>query len=135
MDWSNFVEGYLTGIAVSDGKKIVDISLRDASGQSFILRLVDVDRFVTYEMREKNIIDRINLWGQHSEEKDFREVLSSLVSGKMDGTFEKEFLPLIDHEVESIRRGEKLLLEIEPVFGAYVIALAHNVSVSPLPDA
>lgn len=131
MDWSNFIEGHLTGIAVSDGEKTIDISLRDVSGQSFILRLSDVERFVTYEMRERNIIDHINLWEANSESNDFRVVLSSLISGKMDDTFDKRFIPLIDAEAESICRGEKMLLEIEPVFGAYVIALAGNISVFP----
>jgi hypothetical protein len=128
MDWSNFIEGYVTGINVAEQEKCINVSLRDKSGRNFTLTLSGVDRFFAHEMRDRNIIDRVNIWDKGSKEDEFRETLTVLITGKMDGDFDKNFLPLIDSEIAAIHQGEKILLEIEPVFGVYIIALCKGIA-------
>ena len=131
---SNFVEGYVTGIFVTNLSSVgraVSIFLLDRDRDNFVLKAEGVEKFIANEMREQNIIDRINVWNAKSDENSFRQILTTLISGKSE--YEKlddAFLPLIDQHIGAVRDGKKILIEIEPVYGVSVIILARNVSLT-----
>ncbi len=129
IDWSGFIESHLTGIAIEDSHRLIRVYLRDTTHQRSIITISGVDRFVVNEMRETNIVECISCWGALSSDSDYREPLVWLMTGKQDGDSNGAFAPLLDKTKDSIRKGEKVLLEIEPVFGAQLIALATEVSI------
>ncbi len=132
-DLSNFVEGFITGIVVEHPDKIVSIFLLYRNQCNFVLKAEGVEKFVANEMREQNIIDRINVWDKQSDESSFRPILAALISGQSEyDKLNEAFLPLIDLQVNTIRNEGKILIEIEPVYGASVMLLARKISLRKL---
>jgi hypothetical protein len=134
LDFSNFVEGHITGIAVNEKEKAVDIALRDNTGTMFVLKLEGIDRFVVNEMTEQNIVDRIVTWDQSNATSEYRRLLSILVSGKDEDEWQQKFSPIIDNFIGLIRSGERVLIYIEPVCGAIVTGLVRSVSLKQQPS-
>ena len=104
--FSDCVEANIIGIHVADDAKTISISIRRKIGRTFTLKAEGVDRFVANE---------------------FRELLAELVSGKYQQDSDPVFDSLIDQEIAAIARGEKILVEIEPVYGVWVVILAQRV--------
>lgn len=128
-NWSKFIESHLTGVAIDDSQRLIRIYLRDVAHQRSIITISGVDRFVVNEMRETNIVECISCWNARSSDADYREALAFLITGKYDDDIDAAFELLIDKASESICKGEKILLEIEPIYGAQVIALAAGISI------
>jgi hypothetical protein len=132
VDFSTFVEGYLTGVVINDLEKAVDIFLRDRAKARFVIRLKGVERFLVDEMREQNIIDNVALWKGGSGAGDLRSAISWLVYGRDDEVGGQQFSSMILQVEQLIRQEERVLLRIEPVFGATVIALARTCFLEPV---
>lgn len=126
MKLSDCVEAHVTGICVDEKSKTIDISLRLQNDDRTSLRAEGVTQFVANEFREKNIIDRINIWNGQNQPEEFRPLLVELMTGKFEGIISEAFLPVIDLELAAIARGEKILVEIEPVYGVRAIFLARS---------
>ena len=127
LDFSKFVEGHLVGVKVYQAEKRVVLSLKEATGKSWILTATDVSEFMILQMCMQNIIDRISIWDASSEEEDYRNKIFSLIHGKFEGEKDDFSSPLINQTIEAIRRGEAMLVELEPVYGALVLILAKEV--------
>lgn len=127
IDFSKCVEAHVTGIALLEDSGELSISLRGSDRQCFTLMAKGVDRFVATEFRERNIVDRVALWDSGSEVNEYRDSLSILVSGSSDAPQEAAWQALIDKEVASIKQEEKILLEVEAVYGVSIILLAKEV--------
>ncbi len=84
LDFSNFVEGYVTGVVINDLEKAVEIFLRDRARATFVVKLKGVERFLVDEMLEQNIIDNVALWKGGNGADDLRSAISWLVSGRDD---------------------------------------------------
>jgi hypothetical protein len=135
LDFSNFVEGYVTGVVINDLEKAVEIFLRDRARATFVVKLKGVERFLVDEMLEQNIIDNVALWKGGNGADDFRSAVSWLVSGRGDEVGAQRFSSVILQVEQLIRQEERVLLRIEPVFGATVIALARTCSLEPIHTA
>ncbi|HEX7910986.1 MAG TPA: hypothetical protein VF534_23255 [Paraburkholderia sp.] len=131
IDLSAFVEAHVTGITFTEDDKGVSIFFRGQAKQRFTLVAEGVDRFVADEFREQNIVDRVHLWDSASEPNDYRDSLALLLSG-VGGEQRNEavWLPVIERAVIAIERGEKVFVEIEPVYGGWIVLLARSVAVS-----
>ena len=81
IDFSDCAEAHITGIAVIEESKTINICFSGQAKQRFTLVAEGVDRFVANEFREQNIADRVVLWDSTSEPDEYRESLSALVSG------------------------------------------------------
>lgn len=130
IEFAKCVEACITGITLR-GNKQIEISLHRASGETLVLVASEVERFVANEFRERNIVDRVNFWNFASDPSEFRECLTFLVSGVWSGHISEAFLPLIENEIAAIKRDEKVLVEIEPVYGVSAVILAKTVALIP----
>jgi hypothetical protein len=132
-DWSEFVEGYLTGVVLRDKDKAVDIYLSDCSHRKHTLTAFGVKEMRVWEMRQKNIIDRISLWNSSSCESEYQERISFLLYGEQSD--KNRVSPLrkvaVENAIQSIRDGSMILMEIEPVYGALVLIQAERVTIYP----
>jgi hypothetical protein len=127
IDFAKCVEAHVTGIALLEDSGELSISLRGADRQCFTLMAKGVDRFVATEFRERNTVDRVTLWDSSSEVDEYRDSLSVLVAGSSDVPPEAAWQALIDKEVASIKQEEKILLEVEAVYGVSILLLAKEV--------
>lgn len=132
LDFSTFVEGYVTGVVNNDLDKVVEIFLRDRARATFVIRLRGVERLLVDEMRQQNIIDNIRLWKGRNGGDDLHSAVSWLVSGSGDEVWAKQFSSEILQVEELVRHQERVLLRIEPVYGATVVALARTCSLEPV---
>lgn len=128
-DWPEFVESHLTGIAIEDSRRFVRIYLRGVDHRRSVLTISGVDRLIVNEMRERNIVESIRCWNQFGSDMEGSELLTFLITGRQTDDGDTAFAAVVETARESIRRGEKVLLEISPVYGAQVIALATDVSI------
>lgn len=130
LDFNKFVEGHLTGIKVYQTEKRAVLFLQEPAGRSWVLTATDVSEFMILQMRMQNIIDRISFWDASSNDVDYRSKLFSLMYGKFVEEKDDLNLPLINQAIETIRRGDAVLVELEPVYGALVLILARGVSLA-----
>jgi hypothetical protein len=125
--FSDCVEAHITGIQVGEDAKTISISIRPTAGKSFMLKVEGIDRCIANEFRERNIIDRVSVWNNKNQPEDIRELLAVLVAGTYQLDIDPVFDALIDQEIAAIARGEKILVEIEPVYGVWAVILAQRV--------
>jgi hypothetical protein len=131
IDFSEFVEARVIGIILTEENKSVSVFFRGQAKQQFVLTAEGVDRFVAERFREQNIVDRVHLWNSMSEPNDYRASLALLLSGvPSDQMNEQLWLPVVEREIASIERREKVFVEIEPVFGGWIVLLATSITVS-----
>jgi hypothetical protein len=125
MKLPDYVEAHVTGIRIDEKLKTIDIFFRLQNGDHTSLRAEGVTHFVANGFRERNIVDRVNVWNSQNQPDEFRAPLIELLTGEMGGLMLEAFLPAIDIELSAIAKGEKILVEIEPVYGAGAIFLAR----------
>ena len=129
-DWNKFVEGHLIGIKVYQADKVAVLSLQEPAGKGWLLTATEVSEFMVLQMRMQNIIDRISIWNATSNDIDYRSKLYSLIHGKSVEGKDDLNSPVINKAVETIQRGDAVLIELEPVYGALVLILAKEVSLT-----
>lgn len=129
-DWNKFVEGHLIGIKVYQTDKVVVLSLQEPAGKGWMLTATEVSEFMVLQMRMQNIIDRVSFWNTTSNDIDYRSKLYSLIHGKYVEGKDDLNSPVITKAVETIRRGDAVLIELEPVYGAHVLILAKEASLT-----
>jgi hypothetical protein len=125
--WPNAVESHLTGILVFEREKRIEILITFPSGEKHKVILEGVDRFFLNGMREKNIIESIRLLGPRETEGDFESAVACLVTGSTNGNFDESFRSVVEDAIVKVRTGEQVLLEIYPIYGVEVMALARSV--------
>lgn len=126
LDFNKFVEGHLTGVTVSQTEKRVVLLLQDSTGKNWALTATDVSEFMILQMSMQNIIDRISVWDASSSDIEYRRKIFSLMYGKFAEEKDDLNLPLINRVIETIRCGDAILVELEPVYGALVLMLARE---------
>ena len=127
INFADWVEACVTAVTVVDRHEVRIVLER--GGKRCSLRLEGVDRLVINEFRQQNVVEQIILWTSHSEPADYYPILAEIVSGVTGhGDVGNGLRQIIDDEASAIRAGAKVLMEIEPVYGAHVIALAKRVT-------
>lgn len=124
----SFVEARICSVSFSDTQKEVSLGLALAGGERKTLRIVGVDRFVANDLRENNIVDRILIWDRSRGQQALRAAISTLVYGSEPPSNSDPREVIVDREVAAVERGEKSLVEIEPVYGAAIVALAEGLA-------
>jgi hypothetical protein len=124
LDLDKFVEATLIGFELDSVMGQVVFAIREPSGKLWHLVASGVSDLNISEMRLQNIIDRISVW-KDCVDMECKEKISSLI-GNMFYTH----LPAVGRIVGAIQRGESMLIELEPVYGASVLMLASGLSVS-----
>ena len=124
---SDCIDAHITGIAVTDPPGGVEIVFRSSASVCFSMIAEGVDRLAVSEFREANIVDKVFVWDSRSDPQDYRELLTAVISGRSARTVHMTWTPIVESEVELIKAGRKVLVEIQPVFGARVALLARNI--------
>lgn len=128
--WDHLTEASITDIAVSPVRKSVTLSVLGNSGEKWIIEAHDVDDFLTRDFRLSNIIDQINLVETSDEiTSDVMEIIYFLMRGSQPKPEDLDWDPL-KRKIEHIKSGILRLFEIESVYGARVLILAGNVTLT-----
>jgi hypothetical protein len=96
----------------------------------FLLIAGGVARFLASELREQNIVDRINAWSDGNWDESARPLLVELLTGSQTQIVLKDMEPIVEAEVEAIKQGVKLLVEIEAVYGMSALILCRSLNIS-----
>ncbi|MES2740068.1 MAG: hypothetical protein V4754_03850 [Pseudomonadota bacterium] len=127
LDFNKFVEGHLTGIKVYQEENRAELFLQETTGRKWVLNATDVSELMILQMRMQNIIFRIVIWDLNSNEEEYKGKIFSLIHGKFETGKDHLSSPVINAKIDMIRRGEAVLLELEPVYGALVLIIAKQV--------
>lgn len=116
-------------------------------GDNVLIRIVDHEKkrweltsstvryFVLNGMSLQNIIERIDIYDASNIDQKFdvvREKIFFLLQGRYPETNDKFVLTdVIDKIYQDIKISKCTLLEITPVYGAYVLLIAGQVSLAP----
>lgn len=127
---SDCVEAHILELRAPENAKKISIVLRLIAGPTAVLRADGVDRFLANEFREQNIIDRITVWDMRSDKDELHHRLAELIGNDKEPA--DIFQSLIVSEAALILKGQKILVEIEPVYGVWILMLAENISLEVL---
>lgn len=129
MNFDFLVETIIQSVAVTQtghGQNVL-ITILDHEANTWSLTAFSVSDFTLSGMRSSNIIDRINFFDAESPDlEDLQDTLLFLLGGRY--TMKEEWkTKLVAQHVQKIRNSEYVLLEIEPVAGAYIVLLAEKI--------
>lgn len=125
-DIERLVEAHLLGIELSEAPRIVKLAFREPNGRRLSLSGFDLHRLRVSELRETNIVDRLNLWDSSADPALYRDALRELVSGE-DCSQDEKWDPVIEVETQAVRDGIRVFANIEAVYGAQVLMLAKSI--------
>ncbi len=129
MNFDFLVETIIQSVAVTQtghGQNVL-ITILDHEANTWSLTAFSVSDFTLSGMRSSNIIDSINFFDAESPDlEDLQDTLLFLLGGRY--TMKEEWkTKLVAQHVQKIRNSEYVLLEIEPVAGAYIVLLAEKI--------
>jgi hypothetical protein len=128
-DLDRCVEARLASINFSENEKLIEFRLRDVKEAEFSLIAKGVTRFLGGELREQNIVDRINMWNGENWSEDARPLLVELLIGYQADPVHREMDPIMEAEIDAVKRGVRLLIEIEAVYGFSALILCESLGV------
>lgn len=136
--WSTLIEATIDSVHLSAIRKTVCIEISDPSGANRRKRIVatGVEDFVADELRLSNIIGNVQCYvGANAQEQNPRigEDLFFLMRGRGTTPADPEWPPLKE-KLNKILSGFLKLLIVEPVYGATIILLAHELKLEELHD-
>src|SRR5688572_5843748 len=121
-NFDEWIESRVTAVTLIEPREVV-IALEHRGKRGF-LRSDGLDRLIVNEFTQQNVVEQINLWASDSDAESYYSALAEIVSGVASNPGEKnDLLAAIENEVAAIRESRKVLLEIEPVYGAHIIVL------------
>jgi acyl-[acyl carrier protein]--UDP-N-acetylglucosamine O-acyltransferase len=124
--WDDFVEALIVGIDVSRDAKIAMIMVDGRQCRYTSINLEGIERLLVSEFRESNAIDNVKLWA--ADDSGLREALAVLISNSDEPAEQAAFKSVIERSRNQVASGTHVLLEIEPVYGAGVIAFAQKIT-------
>lgn len=127
VDFADCVEAHVIAISVMEQTKSVRISLRSPSSILFAIVVDGVDQLMIEEFRFRNIVDRVHVWSSANAPEQYRDCLKALVAGKSEGRVSEFWRTRVEDETRSIQSGQRILVEIEPVYGAWIMILGQKI--------
>ena len=131
MNLDALVEVMIRGISVAKGTggRSVLVNMEDNDGNVWILTASEVSELLVEEMRLQNIIEQIVLFdGSAVDSEDARKKIFFLLRGKYPESKDDLAWDGVEKAVADISNGKTCLLEIAPVYGAYVLLIARAIS-------
>ena len=124
------MESYLLSAGADPRRREVIFMFRRPEGEhEFGLRACGVEYMLMNEFLHQNIVHEIRVSGRHSDPPDVRDLLAGLLFDKKDASevIEPTFLTRLEDCTVAVLEERRILLEIEPVYGASVLLLADSV--------
>lgn len=131
MEWNLLVEAELNGVYVDCERKTLEIisTLAD-TGEKVCIHASDVQDCLVHEMRLSNVIDFIRTF----DDKSIDDLLDGRLYFLLNGCLPEQDADLSHAKKlkEIIISGQLVLLEIQPVYGAFILVLAKNFLLRPV---
>ena len=128
---AEFVESRLTSVRCFEKEKRVEFMFSLQNGGERIVAAEGVSRMLVQEMREQNIVERIDVYDSNSRNEDLQWAARVLAIPD-DTTDPAAFTSVIESIVNQVITNGQVLIVITPVYGATVIALASKSRTSVL---
>lgn len=127
---TDVVESYLLGVVADPDSHQVSFTFRTPHGErEFSLCAYGVDHLTMNEFSHQNIVHDVYMLGAASDSQRVRDLLANLLfdrAGAAD-VVEPTFQVKLEECATAVLSGRKVLLEIEPVYGASVLLLAGSI--------
>lgn len=126
-----YIENEIESIKISKCSRegdVVAISLVDGSGRVTFLRIIGIKYFLLNEMSLQNIVEYIRVMDSSADEGEMneaRDALQYILRGGYEASYSLD--GVVDQLIEDIRNGVYLLVEIVPVYGCNISALAKRI--------
>lgn len=131
MNLDVLVESKIHGISIEprqEGSDVV-LSIVDNDGVRWRLVASSVSDMLATEMRTQNIIDHVVIVGASDEANDsVRQKVYYLLRGKDAETKSDLRWKGVEAVLHDISMSNKCLIEVEPVYGVYVLLIAKSIS-------
>lgn len=127
---SDVIESYLLGVLTDPPRQEVSFMFRSPGGEhEFSLRARGVEDMLIDDFLHQNIVHEVRILGKDSNPQDVRDLLAYLLFGRAAASevVEPTFLVKLDESTVAVLEERKVLLEVEPVYGASVLLLAGSV--------
>jgi hypothetical protein len=124
------MESFLLSVRADPRRREVIFTFRPPKGgPEFGLRAGGVEYLVMNEFLQQNIVHEVRVSGRHSDLPGVRDLLAGLLFDKKDASevVEPTFLTRLEDCTVAVVEERRILLEIEPVYGATVLLLAESV--------
>ncbi|MBU3056276.1 hypothetical protein [Pseudomonas indica] len=126
---SDFHDGNLLSISTQDNALALYISLNEKLTK---ITLKELERLRVSDFKEGNIINAASIYCGVSEQcsEERYTLLLKYVYDLSDATLEndKKISLFLDRKIEALKERDILILEIEPSYGAYMVAIGKAVS-------
>jgi hypothetical protein len=133
MNFDFLVETVIQSVAVTQtghGQNVL-ITILDHQKNTWILTAISVNNFILTGMRQTNIIECINFFDAESPDIEYiQDTLLYIIRGRdpeEDEKIKEWETKLIAQRVQKMKESGYVLLEIEPVAGAYIVLLAEKI--------
>jgi hypothetical protein len=120
-------DGYLLGLELDEGA--LRVRMRDIAGQAFTMRLKGLERLLSNEFREGNIIFDIQIvCGFKPDISYVRRLLGELHSSA-GSPYREQHERAIEDRMQEVTEGKLTLVVIEPSYGCELVALCREVQI------
>jgi len=111
------------------GDKEIELTVKCNDNSRYSLIAKGTSGFHLAGMRLRNIIGQVVFFGGCKfEDREFKRKLFVLNYGRLPKNDPEEYWRRINKETEEVKKQEKVLMEIIPLYGAYILILAHSFS-------
>lgn len=125
-NWEDFVEARIVGIEVRHDRQTAKIVTEGLNCRYSSINLQGVERILVNEFRETNVIESATLWAANLS--PLTEKLAFLISNSDDLSRQADFKEAIEEVKSKIEAGTLVFFEIEPIYGAWIMALVRDVA-------
>jgi hypothetical protein len=123
------VESYLLGV-LTEPRREASFRFRTPGGErEFILLARGVEYLRVNEFLNQNIVHEVHTLQRDSDPQRIRDLLATLMYDKENASevIHPTFLAALEERTAAVLEGAQVLVEVEPVYGAYVLLLAESV--------
>lgn len=139
MKIDDFIECDINSVSVvsePNGRKKVLFCILDHNKNKWELCADDVKYFLLNGMCLQNLIESINLYKTSNINECLEDVRSKvfyLLQGRYPEAQDEEFLrEVVEKKIDDIKASTSLLLEIQPVYGAYILLMTSGISITQI---
>ncbi|KIQ37342.1 MULTISPECIES: hypothetical protein [Pseudomonas syringae group] len=126
---STFHDGELKSISVADNKLCMDIYV---DGKTTRIKLGGLEKLRITDFKEGNIISFLRVLSQDNSPSNRSEVMLLMKYAYTLNDTDLELTPkyssFLDRKIKEYQDGSLLVMELEPSYGAYAVAIAKDLS-------
>jgi len=124
---ADLADSTLLAISSDPVSREVVLSFRN-SVRGFSARATGVDELLAYEFLRQNVVDEVRTWTRDSDARKLRDLLAMLIFERESAAevTEPGLVARLDECASAVLEGRRVLVELIPAFGAWVLLLAAS---------